>query len=92
MYRMCIRQENRLAPISVKISKQLALADYRQSLKLNNKNVKEIIVRQDTSRLSPAMQGYYWGQMNGAVPSEEGPALQVIVSIFCLFRKWKQRL
>ena len=63
LYRMRLRQENRLAPISVKINKQLALADYRQSLKLNNKNIKEIIVCQDTSRLAPAMQGYYWRQI-----------------------------
>ena len=63
LHRMRLRQENRLAPISVEISKQLALADYRQSLKLNNKNVKEITIRQDTSRLSPAMQGYYWNQI-----------------------------
>ena len=63
LHRMRLRQENRLAPISVKISKQLALADYRQGLKLNNKNVKEITVRQDTSRLAPAMQGYYWSQI-----------------------------
>ena len=63
LYRMRIRQENRLAPISMKISKQLALADYRQGLKLNNTNVKENTVRQNTSRLSPAMQGYYWSQI-----------------------------
>ena len=37
LHRMRIRQENRLAPISVKISKALALADYRQGLNLNNK-------------------------------------------------------
>ena len=60
---MRIRQENKLAPVSVKISKALALADYRQSLRLNNKNVKEITLRQDTSRLSSAMQGYYWSQI-----------------------------
>ena len=63
LYRMRLRQENRLAPLSVKISKQLALADYRQSIKLNNKNVQELIVRQYTSRLAPAMQGYYWRQI-----------------------------
>ena len=63
LYRMRLRQESRLAPISSKIAKNLALADYQQSLKLNWHAVERTLMRNESDKLSPAMQQYYWARM-----------------------------
>ena len=60
LLRMRLRQENKLANVSSKINRQLALSDYRQALEINNRVVEETIMRNDSNKLSPAMQGYYW--------------------------------
>ena len=60
LYRMRLRQENRLAPISSKIAKVQALSDYQQSLRLNWHNVERTLMRNESDKLSPAMQRYYW--------------------------------
>ncbi len=39
---------------------QLVLSDYRQALEINNRVVEETVMRNDSNKLSPAMQGYYW--------------------------------
>ena len=63
LYRMRLRQESRLAPISSKIAKNLALADYQQSLKLNWHAVERTPMRNESDKLSPAMQQYYWARV-----------------------------
>ena len=60
LHRMRLLQESRLAPISSKIAKNLAMADYRQSLKLNWHAVERTLMRNESDKLSPAMQQYYW--------------------------------
>ena len=60
LYRMRLRQENLLAPISTKIAKVQALSDYRQSLRLNYHNVERTLMQNESDKLSPAMQRYYW--------------------------------
>ena len=60
LYRMRLRQENMLAPISSKIAKVQALSDYQQSLNLNWHNVQRTRMRNEADKLSPAMQRYYW--------------------------------
>ena len=42
---MRLRQENKLANVSSKINRQLALSDYRQALEINNRVVEEIVMR-----------------------------------------------
>ena len=63
LYRMRLRQENLLAPISSKIAKVQALSDYQQSLKLNWHAVERTLMRNESDKLSPAMQQYYWARM-----------------------------
>ena len=63
LYRMRLRQENRLAPISSKIAKNLALSDYQQSLRLNWHAVERTLLRNESDKLSPAMQQYYWARV-----------------------------
>ena len=60
LYRMRLRQENLLAPISTKIAKVQALSDYRQSLRLNFHDVERTLMRNESDKLPPAMQRYYW--------------------------------
>ena len=60
LYRMRLRQENLLAPISSKIAKVQALSDYRQSLRLNYHNVERTLMQNESDKLTPAMQRYYW--------------------------------
>ena len=60
LHRMRLRQESRLAPISSKIAKNLALSDNRQSLRLNWYDVQRTLMRNESDKLSPAMQQYYW--------------------------------
>ena len=56
LYHLRLRQENLLAPISSKIAKVHALSDYRQSLRLNWHNVERTLMRNESDKLSPAMQ------------------------------------
>ena len=63
LHRMRLRQESRLAPISSKIAKELALSDYRQSLRLNWHVVERTLMRNESDKLSPAMQQYYWARV-----------------------------
>ena len=60
LLRMRLRQENKLVNVSSKINKQLALSDYRQALEINNRVAEGTAMRNDSNKLSPAMQGYYW--------------------------------
>ncbi len=50
LLRMRLRQENKLANVSSKINRQLALSDYRQALAINNRVVEEIIMRNDSKK------------------------------------------
>ena len=63
LHRMRLRQESRLAPISSKIAKELALSDYRQSLRFNWHVVERTLMRNESDKLSPAMQEYYWARV-----------------------------
>ena len=63
LYRMRLRQENLLAPISTKIAKVQALSDYRQSLRLNYHNVERTLMQNESDKLTPAMQRYYWSRV-----------------------------
>ena len=63
LYRMRLRQENKLANLSSKIDKDRALAGYRQALQINSIQVEERLLRQDNDKLSPAMQAYYWDRV-----------------------------
>ena len=63
LYRKRLRQENKLANLSSKIDKDRALAGYRQALEINNIEVEQKLLRQDSNKLSPAMQAYYWDRV-----------------------------
>ena len=63
LYRMRLRQENLLAPISTNIAKVQALSDYRQSLRLNYHNVERTLMQNESDKLTPAMQRYYWSRV-----------------------------
>ena len=63
LYRMRLRQENLLASISTKIAKVQALSDYRQSLRLEYHNVERTLMRNESDKLTPAMQRYYWSRV-----------------------------
>ena len=60
---MRLMQENLLAPISSKHAKVQALSDYRQSLKLNFHDVERTPMRNESDKLTPAMQRYYWARV-----------------------------
>ena len=63
LYRMRLRQENLLAPISSEIAKGQALSDYQQSLRLNWHDVERTLMQNESDKLSPAMQQYYWARV-----------------------------
>ena len=63
LHRMRIRQENRLAAVSSKQDPERALSFYKQALDLNTRFVAELILRQDSTRISPAMQNYYFERL-----------------------------
>ena len=63
LHRMRIRQENKIAAVSSKINSERALAFYRQALDLNTRFVAELVLRQDSTRLSPSMQNYYFERL-----------------------------
>ena len=60
LYRMRLRQENKLAAISSKQDPERALAYYEQAMDLNTRLVDELLLRQDSDKLSPSMQEFYW--------------------------------
>ena len=57
---MRLRQENKLAAVSSKQNPERALAFYRQGLELNNKLIQQLILQQNSDKLSPMMQRFYW--------------------------------
>ena len=63
LHRMRLRQENKLANISSKVAKDIALADYRQSMVLNHRIVADYDIIRGTDKLAPALKAYYWGRM-----------------------------
>ena len=63
LHRMRLRQESKLAHISSKTAKELALTDYRQSLRHNWHVVERTPMRNESDKLSPAMQQYYWSRV-----------------------------
>ena len=60
LYRMRLRQENKLAAVSSKQDPERALAYYKQALDLNTRLVDELLLRQDSDKHSPSMQHFYW--------------------------------
>ena len=63
LHRMRIRQENKIAAVSNKINPERALAYYKQALNLNTRFVAELVLRQDSTKLSPSMQQYYFERL-----------------------------
>lgn len=63
LHRMRIRQENKIAAVSSKIDPERALAYYKQALNLNTRFVAELVLRQDSTKLSPSMQQYYFERL-----------------------------
>ena len=63
LHRMRIRQGNKTAAVSSKIDPERALAFYKQSLDLNTRFVAELVLRQDSTRLAPSMQNYYFERL-----------------------------
>ena len=63
LLKMRIRQENQLATQSSKIDKNRAVAGYLQALEISNRVIEEQLLRQDSAKLSPAMQNYYHTQV-----------------------------
>ena len=60
LHRMRLRQENKLAAVSSKIDPVRALAFYKQALDLNTKLVQQLVLQQNSDKLSPMMQRFYW--------------------------------
>ena len=60
---MRLRQENKLAAVSSKQNPERALAFYRQGLELNNKLIQQLVLQQNSDKLSPMMQRFYWETM-----------------------------
>ena len=56
---MRLRQENKLAAVSSKQNPERALAFYRQGLELNNKLIQQLVLQQNSDKLSPMMQRCY---------------------------------
>ena len=63
LHRMRLRQENKLANVSSKVAKDIALADYRQALVLNHRIVADYDIIRGTDKLAPALKAYYWDKM-----------------------------
>ena len=59
LHRMRLRQENKLAAVSSKQNPERALAFYRQGLELNNKLIQQLVLQQNSDKLSPMMQRCY---------------------------------
>ena len=63
LLKMRIRQESQLETQSSKIDKDRAVAGYLQALEISNRVIEEQLLRQDSAKLSPAMQNYYHTQV-----------------------------
>ena len=63
LHRMRLRQENRLAYVSSKVARDIALADYSQALVLNRRIVADQDIIRGTDKLAPALKAYYWDTM-----------------------------
>ena len=63
LLKMRIRQESQLETRSSKIDKNRAVAGYLQALEISNRVIEEQLLRQDSAKLSPAMQNYYHTQV-----------------------------
>ena len=57
---MRLRQENKLAAVSSKQNPDRALAFYKQALDLNTMLVQQLVLQQNSNKLSPMMQRFYW--------------------------------
>ena len=60
LHRMRLRQENKLAAVSSKQDPERALAFHKQALDINTRLIDELLLRQNSDKLSPSMQNYYW--------------------------------
>ena len=63
LLKMRIRQESQLETQSSKIDKNRAVAGYLQALEISSRVIEEQLLRQDSAKLSPAMQNYYHTQV-----------------------------
>ena len=63
LLKMRIRQESQLETRSSKIDKNRAVAGYLQALEISSRVIEEQLLRQDSAKLSPAMQNYYHTQV-----------------------------
>ena len=63
LLKMRIRQESQLATQSSKIDKNRAVAGYLQALQISTRVIEEQLLREDSAKLSPAMQNYYHTQV-----------------------------
>ena len=63
LLKMRIRHESQLATQSSKIDKNRAVAGYLQALEISSRVIEEQLLRQDSAKLSPAMQNYYHTQV-----------------------------
>ena len=63
LLKMRIRHESQLATQSSKIDRDRAVAGYLQALEISSRVIEEQLLRQDSAKLSPAMQNYYHTQV-----------------------------
>ena len=63
LLKLRIRQESQLETRSSKIDKNRAVAGYLQALEISSRVIEEQLLRQDSAKLSPAMQNYYHTQV-----------------------------
>ena len=63
LLKMRIRQESQLETQSSKIDKNRAVAGYLQALEISSRVIEEQLLREDSAKLSPAMQNYYHTQV-----------------------------
>ena len=63
LLKMRLRHENLLATQSSTIDRDRAVAGYLQALEISSRVIEEQLLRQDSAKLSPAMQNYYHMQV-----------------------------
>ena len=63
LHRMRLRQENKLANVSSKIPRDIALAEYGQQMVLNRRIISDYDIIRGTDKLAPALKAYYWDRM-----------------------------
>ena len=63
LLKMRLRHENLLATQSRKNNRDRAVAGYLQALEISSRVIEEQLLRQDSAKLSPAMQNYYHTQV-----------------------------